>query len=173
MRMRLGLLQAPEDIDRQTAEVAAKKKKTSEVATAKTQAQSVLDDGEAGPSASKEKMKSSEKAKSKKLVHIRPLSEAKAIDSGANFISETFLFFVAGGLIVLERWYSNRRETSRREDIAERLASLELEEVELKSKITSLEADLTHLNDEKSSHHTLEASKAQGREEEARSLANV
>lgn len=30
--------------------------------------------------------------------HIRPLNEAKAIDAGANFISEAFLFAFAGAI---------------------------------------------------------------------------
>ncbi|KAI9714219.1 MAG: hypothetical protein M1812_006440 [Candelaria pacifica] len=60
-----------------------------------------------------------------KSVRIRPLSEAKAIDTGANFISETFLFLVGGSLILFESWRSRRKENIRREDVAERLEKLE------------------------------------------------
>ncbi|KAI9698503.1 MAG: hypothetical protein M1836_004084 [Candelina mexicana] len=70
------------------------------------------------------KTKDSKDARSRS-VRIRPLSEAKAIDTGANFISETFLFLVGGGLILFESWRSRRKENIRREDVAERLEKLE------------------------------------------------
>lgn len=35
--------------------------------------------------------------------HIRPLNDAKAIDAGANFISETFLFSFAA---LLSEWHT-------------------------------------------------------------------
>jgi hypothetical protein len=56
---------------------------------------------------------------------IRPLSESKAIDAGANFISEAFLFAVAGSLIIAEAWRSRRKEASRRDIVTERLELLE------------------------------------------------
>ncbi|KAI5812197.1 optic atrophy 3 protein-domain-containing protein [Pyronema omphalodes] len=56
---------------------------------------------------------------------IRPLSESKAIDAGANFISEAFLFAVAGSLILAEAWRSRRKEASRRDVVTERLELLE------------------------------------------------
>jgi len=56
---------------------------------------------------------------------IRPLSESKAIDAGANFISEAFLFAVAGGLILFENVRSRRKEASRRDTVQERLELLE------------------------------------------------
>jgi len=62
---------------------------------------------------------------SKKPPRIRPLSENKAIENGANFISEFFLFSVAGGLILLEQIRSRRKEASRRDMVADRLEELE------------------------------------------------
>ncbi|CAZ84279.1 unnamed protein product [Tuber melanosporum] len=62
---------------------------------------------------------------SKKPPRIRPLSENKAIENGANFISEFFLFSVAGGLILLEQIRSRRKEASRRDMVADRLEGLE------------------------------------------------
>lgn len=56
---------------------------------------------------------------------IRPLTESKAIDAGANFISEFFLFSVAGTLIFVEALRSKRKEASRRDTVLERLDLLE------------------------------------------------
>ncbi|KAJ3934271.1 MAG: optic atrophy 3-like protein [Lentinula lateritia] len=57
--------------------------------------------------------------------HIRPLSETKAIDSGANALAEGFLFSVAAGLILGESYRSLRNETKRRDGVDERLGVLE------------------------------------------------
>lgn len=76
---------------------------------------------------------------------IRPLSEAKAIDSGANFISEAFLFFVAGSLIVFESWRSRRKENNRREDVADRLAGLEESERNARQALAALEKEILAL----------------------------
>jgi myosin-1 len=87
---------------------------------------------------------------------IRPLSESKAIDAGANFISEFFLFSVAGTLIFIEALRSKRKETTRRDTIQERLDLLEArkrqdqerleeqerEREELKSRVLALEEQL-------------------------------
>ncbi|CUS11059.1 unnamed protein product [Tuber aestivum] len=62
---------------------------------------------------------------SKKPPRIRPLSENKAIENGANFISEFFLFSVAGGLILFEQIRSRRKEASRRDMVTDRLEELE------------------------------------------------
>jgi myosin-1 len=67
---------------------------------------------------------------------VRPLTEAKAIETGANFISETFLFCVAGAAIVFEYWRSKRKESSRRDEVSDRLDQIEL-------KIDRLERGLT------------------------------
>ncbi|KAK6330193.1 hypothetical protein TWF730_004689 [Orbilia blumenaviensis] len=66
-------------------------------------------------------------AKKKKPAtpHIRPLSDSKAIERGAAFISEFFLFSVAGGLILVEALRSRKKEMNRRDEVAERLQNLE------------------------------------------------
>jgi hypothetical protein len=69
----------------------------------------------------------------KGLSHVRPLNEAKAIDSGANFISESFLFSVAGGLIVFESWRSRKKEQNRREGVADAIEALQKEVEDLRT----------------------------------------
>lgn len=70
---------------------------------------------------------------------VRPLSEAKAIESGANFISELFLFIVAGSLILAEQIRSRRKEAGRRDVIAERLELLELRMRQDEERLAQLE----------------------------------
>ena len=67
-------------------------------------------------------------------VKIRPLSEAKAIELGANFFSEAFIFAVAAGLLVWDSWRSRAKESARRDDVAERLSELEEEVQRLRMK---------------------------------------
>ncbi|KAF9533690.1 optic atrophy 3 protein-domain-containing protein [Crepidotus variabilis] len=56
--------------------------------------------------------------------HLRPLSEAKAIDSGANALAEGFLFLVALGLILGETYRSSRKEDKRREGVTDSIETL-------------------------------------------------
>ncbi|EWC45266.1 hypothetical protein DRE_05993 [Drechslerella stenobrocha 248] len=74
--------------------------------------------------------------------HIRPLSDTKAIERGANFISEAFLFSVAGGLILYEAVRSRKKEMNRRDVVAERLQNLEQEDEIWRRKVEMLERRL-------------------------------
>ncbi|KAI4151253.1 MAG: hypothetical protein LQ340_003602, partial [Diploschistes diacapsis] len=144
MRLRLGLLQDAAAIERQAAreakEAAARKAKA-ETPTVKTEAQQRADDA----AAAKDKEKEVD-GKAKKAHHqqprIRPLSEAKAIETGANFISETFIFGVALGMLVLERWYSRTKENNRRSDVAERMEVLEARDAELARRVEEMGREL-------------------------------
>jgi len=126
MRLRLGLLQDQAAIYRQIAREAKEaqlKKHKIEVPTVKTEAQTKTDEA----AATKEKEKGTDKPQPtlQAKPKIRPLSEAKAIDSGATFISEGFLFGVTLSTILFETWRSRRKENNRREDVAEKLRILE------------------------------------------------
>ncbi|KAI9369400.1 hypothetical protein BJX61DRAFT_519800 [Aspergillus egyptiacus] len=89
--------------------------------------------------------KAKEAEKPAPAPHIRPLSESKAIESGATFISETFLFLVAGGLILFESWRSRRKETNRRDDVAARLKELEESEAATREAFIALEKEVLQL----------------------------
>jgi hypothetical protein len=144
MRLRLGLLRDTTAIEQQAAKEAAEaeaRKFKPKTPTVKTEAD-VKAEGEAIQQA---KQKAIEHAKSRPPPRIRPLSESKAIDSGANFISETFLFLVAGGLIVFESWRSRRKETTRREDVQDRLNELEQSERAARRALAVLETELLDL----------------------------
>jgi len=128
-------------VAKEAAADAAKKHKHSNIPTVKTEAQTKAEE-EAAAKAAKE---ASEPPKPRPKPRIRPLSEAKAIESGATFISETFLFSVAAGLILFESWRSRRKETSRRDDVAERLADLEESEKAARRALVELEREVLHL----------------------------
>ncbi|KAL3458456.1 optic atrophy 3 protein-domain-containing protein [Aspergillus heterothallicus] len=117
MRLRLGTIRDTATAQRRAAAEAELKKHKPTSPTVKTQADTLAEQEAIA------KAKEAEKPAPK--PHIRPLSESKAIESGATFISESFLFLVAGGLILFESWRSRRKETTRRDDVAARLRELE------------------------------------------------
>ena len=145
MRWRIGLLQDAAAIERQVARDhaadAAKKNKLANTPTVKTEAQMKADE-ETAAKAAKDGT-DSEKPRSK--PKIRPLSEAKAIETGANFISETFLFGVAASLILFESWRSGRKESRRRNDVAERLVDLEESEKAARMALVELEREVLRI----------------------------
>ncbi|KAI9876402.1 MAG: hypothetical protein M1830_006600 [Pleopsidium flavum] len=144
MRLRLGLLRDTAAIEKQVAKEAAEakaKKLKLEAPTVKTEAQTKADE------AAKEKGKTTaeSKAATAPKARIRPLSEAKAIDSGANFISEAFLFVVGASVILFESWRSRRKETTRRLDVAEKLGELEQSETSARRALLELEKEVLRL----------------------------
>ncbi|KAI4146243.1 MAG: hypothetical protein LQ341_002143 [Variospora aurantia] len=144
MSLRLGLLQdraaIDKQIDREAAEALAKRQKR-EIPTVKTESQAKAEESKS----TADKAKGEEKTKISSKPKIRPLSEAKAIDAGANFASESFLLSVGIGLIVFERWWANRRETSRREDVADRINELEESENSTRRVLLELEKEILRL----------------------------
>ncbi len=145
MRWRIGLLQDAAAVDRQAtreaAQEAAKKHKHS-IPTVKTEAQTKAEE-QATAKAAKD---GTDAPKPRSQPKIKPLSESKAIESGANFISETFLFGVAASLIFFESWRSRRKESTRRDDVADRLADLEDSERAARKALVELEREVLRLH---------------------------
>ena len=144
MRWRIGLLQDAAAVDRQAAREAAQeaaKKHKHSIPTVKTEAQTKADE----QAASKAAKDGTEAPKPRSQPKVKPLSEAKAIESGANFISETFLFGVAASLIFFESWRSRRKETTRRDDVADRLGDLEDSERAARKALVELEREVLRL----------------------------
>lgn len=146
MRLRLGLLQDPAALERQAqreAAEAAKKKRIAEAPTVKTEAQT-----RAEAEAAKQDLKDGvKKIKEKEKTKIKPLSEAKAIDLGSNFIAESFLFAVAVGTVLFETWRSRKKERGRRDMVAEQLAELKEADEEKGRKIVELEREIQGLRE--------------------------
>ena len=152
MRLRLGLLQDAAAIDRQVAREAAEaqaKKQKAEIPTVKTEAQTKAEESLSG----KEKEKASEKAKSQSKPRIRPLSEAKAVEFGANFLSESITFSVALTCLLLEFYRSRRKEASRREDAAEELDELKNDNRAIKQALVDYEKEIIRLRSKDGKHN--------------------
>ncbi|KAL1637084.1 hypothetical protein SLS56_000740 [Neofusicoccum ribis] len=138
VRWRVGLLQDPAVIDRQIKrelKEAEAKRRASQAPTVKTEAETKADE----QALKKEKEEITEKHKPKP-PRVRPLAETKAIDMGANFISEAFMFLVAGGIIVWEQWRSRRKASDRRDEVDEKLDELEEKNSQLLEEIRMLKA---------------------------------
>jgi hypothetical protein len=139
MRMRLGLLQDPATIDRQIA----KEVKAAEAARKKSQIPTVKTEEEAK---AEENMTKEEREKAKKKIEashkprIRPLSETKAIEMGANFAAEAFIFMVGIGVIVFEQWRQRRKARNQRDDIREDLEEVQAELKSVKAELEELKA---------------------------------
>ncbi|PCH38528.1 OPA3-domain-containing protein [Wolfiporia cocos MD-104 SS10] len=71
--------------------------------------------------------------------HIRPLSETKAIENGANALAEGFLFGVAALLIIGETWRSSRSQSKRRDNVDDQLEDLHSKVQQLTERTTALQ----------------------------------
>lgn len=132
MRMRLGILHDPiaqERMHERELKVAEEKKRKAEVPIVRTEAEQKKFEEEQAKAE-----KDGPKKDTALKVKIRPLSEAKAIDLGANFFSEAFIFAVAAGLLVWDAWRSRKKESVRRDEVAERLETLEAEVARLRGR---------------------------------------
>lgn len=154
MRLRLGNIRDTSAVRKQAQAEAEAKKHIPTAPTVKTEAATKAEE-----EAQAKAKAAAEEAAKPHHYRIRPLSESKAIESGANFISESFLFLVAGGLIVFESWRSRRKESTRREGVEDRLAELEQSEKTAREALVALEKELLSLKmkhgGSKGTHHIL------------------
>ncbi|OCH86205.1 OPA3-domain-containing protein [Obba rivulosa] len=83
--------------------------------------------------------------------HVRPLSETKAIENGANALAEGFLFGVAALAIIGESWRSSRKESKRRGNVDDQLEELQTRVQQLSEKVDTVTtgfAEVQQRNDE-------------------------
>lgn len=135
MRMRLGILHDSEQQERMAERERRReeeKKRQAEAPTVMTELQQKKADEEAAKEKAEGGKKKEESKPSK--VKIRPLSDAKAIELGANFFSEAFVFLVAVGLIMFENYRSRNKAKDQREVLADRLDDLEAEIIRLRNR---------------------------------------
>ena len=141
MRMRLGLLQDPAVIDRQIAkEVAAAEaaRRKEQAPTVKTEEEMKADEA----LSDKEREAIKKKAAEARKPRIRPLSEAKAIETGANFVAEAFIFSVGIMVIVAEQWRQRWKARNARDDIREDVEELREELKTIKAELEETKAQL-------------------------------
>jgi len=139
MRMRLGLLQDPAVIDRQIKKEVA----LAEAARKQAAAPTVLTEEETkAEEALTEKEREAIKKKAEERVkpRIRPLSEQKAIEMGANFAAETFIFAVGIAVILVEQWRQRRKARNARDDIREDLEEVQAELKAVKAEFEEFKA---------------------------------
>lgn len=140
VRWRVGLLQDPVVIEKQIQrelKEAEAKRRAAQGPTVKTEAETKADE-----EALKKTKEQLVKEKSSRPVKVRPLSENKAIDMGATFISETFMFLVAGAVIVFEQWRSRRKASGRRDEVDEKIEELQSKNQELENELHSLKTQI-------------------------------
>jgi len=135
MRMRLGILHDSAQQER----MAERERKREEDKRRQAEAPTVLTElqqKKADEEAAKEKAEGGKKKEESKAppIKIRPLSDAKAIELGANFFSEAFVFMVALSLIIFENYRSRNKAKDQREVLADRLDDLEAEIVRLRNR---------------------------------------
>lgn len=139
MRMRLGLLQDPAVIDRQIK----KEAQAAEAARQKAAMPTVMTEEEMKAEealSEKEREAIRKKIEERTKPRIRPLSEQKAIETGANFVAETFIFAVGIGVIVFEQWRQRRKARNARDDIREDLQELQVELKTVKAELEEMRA---------------------------------
>ncbi|EJF56296.1 OPA3-domain-containing protein [Dichomitus squalens LYAD-421 SS1] len=85
--------------------------------------------------------------------HVRPLSETKAIESGANTLAEGFLFAVAAGLILGEQYRSTRNQSKRRDAVDDQLDELKSSVESLSSRLDALARQQEERMEEESVRH--------------------
>lgn len=76
-----------------------------------------------------------------KKIKIRPLNDNKAIEKGANFLSEVFVFSVAGSLILYESNRSRRKTNLEKTNVQDDISFLQDE-------IVALQHELEVVNEE-------------------------
>lgn len=74
-----------------------------------------------------------------KKIKIRPLNDTKAIDQGATFLSELFIFSVAGSLILYESYRSRKKASDQRDAVADDISVLQYEIEYMKTKFQELD----------------------------------
>jgi hypothetical protein len=149
MRLKLGLLQDQAAIERQVQrelKEVEKKRQALTAPTVKTEAETIADQA---MTAQERKEVEKHVKEAHKPPRIRPLTETKAIETGANFIAETFLFLVATTLIIAEGWRRDRKEKRQDADVASALEMAAREREEMREKMELLQAEIEALMDEK------------------------
>ncbi|KAF9228907.1 OPA3-domain-containing protein [Gyrodon lividus] len=87
--------------------------------------------------------------------HVRPLSETRAIENGANALAEGFLFTVAALLIVGETYRSSRNQSKRRDDVDDQLEELSSSVASLKASVEALAKTQEELEGERARNDDL------------------
>ncbi|CAR22243.1 OPA3-like protein [Lachancea thermotolerans] len=72
-------------------------------------------------------------------IKIRPLNDARAVENGATWLSEAFVFGVTGSVVVWETLRQRTKELNRREQVANDISFLQSEIESLREKLDAKE----------------------------------
>lgn len=78
-------------------------------------------------------------------IKVRPLNDKKAIENGANFLLEFFIFLVAGSLILYESFRSRVKAANEKITVRNDISDLQDEIEEVKKLLEKLSDDLLFL----------------------------
>lgn len=78
-------------------------------------------------------------------IKVRPLNDKKAVENGANFLLEFFIFLVAGSLILYESYRSRVKATNEKLTVRNDISELQDEILQVKELLEKLTTDLTKL----------------------------
>ncbi|KAJ8587870.1 OPA3-domain-containing protein [Rhizopogon salebrosus TDB-379] len=82
-------------------------------------------------------------------LHVKPLSETRAIENGANALAEGFLFSVAALLILGETWRTSRNQSKRRDDVDDRIEELSTNVASLTQRLERIQESIGDLDAER------------------------
>ncbi|KAI8870498.1 optic atrophy 3-like protein, partial [Ramicandelaber brevisporus] len=80
--------------------------------------------------------------------HIRPLNDARAIEAGANFLSEAFIFSVAALILVAENQRTRYVARKNKNQVDDNLQALEDETKQLRETVTTMQGRYHQLKSE-------------------------
>lgn len=75
-------------------------------------------------------------------IKVRPLNDKKAVENGANFLLEFFIFLVAGSLILYESYRSRVKTQNEKLTVKNDISDLQDDIIEVKNLVEKLCADL-------------------------------
>ncbi|ORZ01007.1 optic atrophy 3 protein-domain-containing protein [Syncephalastrum racemosum] len=78
---------------------------------------------------------------------IRPLNDARAVEAGANFLSESFVFGVAASIIIAEQWRSHYTAKERRNYVDDALENLESDRADMKEEVKTMRDNMNLLEE--------------------------
>ena len=78
-------------------------------------------------------------------THVQPLKEEKAIEIGAEILSETFIYAVASSIILYEYWSSRRKAAAQEAEQDRDIDVLQAKLIDTENRLSQVEATLQNI----------------------------
>ncbi|RKP29074.1 OPA3-domain-containing protein [Metschnikowia bicuspidata] len=79
-------------------------------------------------------------------IKVRPLNDKKAVENGANFLLELFIFLVAGLLILYESYRSRAKANAEKENVKNEISELQEDIIQMKALLERLTDGLERMS---------------------------